>query len=59
MDHLDSKIAKESRRKKSGLCTISGEKFSEESVLTTLVPKKYVALSVGSINVDQRFVESP
>ena len=31
---------------------------NEESVLTALIPKKPVALSIGRINIDQRVVEN-
>ena len=57
-DPLDLTIAKKRRRTKSALCVISGETFGRESVLTVLVPKKPVALSVGSINVDQSAVKN-
>ena len=53
IDYLDLTIAKESRRRESALCAISGGKFGKESVLTALVRKKLVALSVGSINVTE------
>ena len=59
MDYLDLTIVKESGRTEPALCAISGEKFSRESVLTTLVPKKPITLLVGSINVDQSVVENP
>ena len=58
MYYLDLTVAKESRRIKSSLYAISGKMFGKESVLTVLVSKKYVALPVGSINVDQRVVEN-
>ena len=57
MDHLDLTIAKESRRTVSALCKISGKTLSKGFVLTTFVPKKPVALSVGSINIDHRVVK--
>ena len=52
MDHLDLTVARENRRIESALCTISGKTLGKESVLTTLAPKKPVALSVSSINID-------
>ena len=58
MDHLDL-TTKESKRKEFVLCAISGENLGKESVLTALVPKKPVALSVGSISVYQRDVGDP
>ena len=54
MDHLNLTIAKESR----SACAISGKTFRKESVLTGLVSTKPVALSVDSINIDQRVVEN-
>ena len=48
IDYLDLTIAKENRRTESALSTISGKSFGKESVLTALVPKKPVALSVDS-----------
>ena len=59
VDHLDLKIAKESRRTETALCAISGEKLGKESVLTALVPKKPVAQSLGSTNINQRVLENP
>ena len=58
MDYLDLTTATESRRTESVPCAISGKIFGNESVLTTLTPKKPVALSVGSIDVDQRVLEN-
>ena len=58
MDYLDLTIATESRRTESVPCAILGKIFGNESVLTTLTPKKPVALSVGSIDVDQRVLEN-
>ena len=52
MDHFNLTIAKESGRTESALCTVSGKTFGKESVLTALVPKKPVALSVGIIKID-------
>ena len=57
LDDLVLTIAKKSERTESALCTISGGPLDEESVLTALVPKEPVALSVRSINVDPRVVE--
>ena len=54
VDHLNLTIAKE--RTESSLCAISGKKFDKISAITALVSKKPVALSVGSINFDQRVV---
>ena len=51
MNPLDLTIEKESKAE-SALCVISVKTFGKESVLTSLLPKKLVALSVGSINVD-------
>ena len=58
MDHLDLTIVKESKIIRSAFCAISGDTFGKESVLTALVPKKSVAPSVGSINVDQRVIKN-
>ena len=52
MEYLDLTIVKERRRTESALCAISGETFGKESMITTLVPKKPVSLSVGRINID-------
>ena len=57
MDHLDLTIEKESKTE-SALGAISGKTFDKGSVLTALVPKKPVGLSVSNINIDQRVVES-
>ena len=57
MDNLDLMIAKEKRKTESALCAISGKTFGKEFILTALVPKKPVAMSVGIINVDQKVVE--
>ena len=55
LDHLDLTIANETRRTESALCAISGEMFDKESVpRALLVPKNAVALSVGSIKIDQK-----
>ena len=51
MDYLDLTIKKK-KRTESASCAISGKPFGKEAVLTVLVPKKHLALSVGSINVD-------
>ena len=59
MDYLDLTIAKESRRTEAALCAMLGKNIGKESILTALVPKKSVALSVGSINVDQKVGENP
>ena len=58
MDHLNITIAKESGRAEFSLRAISGKTFGKESVRTVLVPEKPVALSVGSIDIDQRVVEN-
>ena len=52
MDYLDLTITKESRKTESALCAILGKTFGKESVVTALVPKKPVALTVSSINID-------
>ena len=57
MDHLDLMMAKISRTK-SAPSANSGKPFGKESGLANLVPKKPVAMSVGSINIDQRVVEN-
>ena len=54
MDHLDLAVAKESKRTESVLSAISGKMFENETVLTTLMPNKSVALSAASINLDQK-----
>ena len=54
MDHLDLAVAKESKRTESVLSAISGKMFENETVLTTLMPIKSVALSAASINLDQK-----
>ena len=59
MKYLDLTIAKGSRRTEPSLCAISRKMFGKELLLTVSVSKKPVALSVGSINVDQRVVENP
>ena len=58
MNHLGLTIEKESRKTECALYAISGEMFSKECVLTTSTPNKYVALSVGSINIDKKVVEN-
>ena len=58
-EYLDLKIAKESRRTESALCSISGKTFHKEAVLTTLVPTKSVAQPVGSIKLDQKVGGKP
>ena len=58
MDHRDLTIVKQSRKTESSLCTISMKTFRKKSVLKALVPKKSVALSVSSIDIDQRVVEN-
>ena len=58
MDYPDLTIATESRRTEYVPCAISGKMFGNESILTTLTQKKPVALSVGSIDVDQRVLEN-
>ena len=61
LDYMDPShltIAKARRRTKYALCAISEKTFGKKSVLTALVPKKPVALSVGNINIDQRVVEN-
>ena len=57
MHHLDLMMAKCSRAE-SVLCAISGTKIGKESVLSSLMPKQSVVLSVGSINVNQTVVEN-
>ena len=57
MDHPDFTIAKERGKTESALSAILGRTFGNESVLTVLMPKETVALSAGSINIDQRIVE--
>ena len=57
MYHLGLAAAKESRRTEPTLREISGKIFDKKFVRTTLVPKKAVALSVGSININQRVVK--
>ena len=52
MNHLDLTVARESRKTESTFSATSGKTFRKESVLTALVPKKPIALSVGSINID-------
>ena len=52
MDHLDLTVAKECRRTGFAFCAISGKTFGKESILTALVLKKPVALSVDSIIID-------
>ena len=55
LDHLDLASSKESKRTESACCAISGQVFSEETVLTASVTQKYIALSSAvSMNIDQR-----
>ena len=58
MDHLYLTIEEESRRTQSALWVILGKTFGKESAQTIIVPKKPVALSVASINIDQEVVEN-
>ena len=57
IDHLDLMIAKISRTV-SAYSANSGKTFGKESGLTNLVPKKPVAMSIGSINNDRRAIEN-
>ena len=58
IDHLDLITAKYIKRTESALHVISWKVFGKKSVLTALVPRKPVVLSVSSINIDQRVVEN-
>ena len=58
MDYFGLTIAKQNKRTEFALCEISGKTFGKESILTALVPKKPVALSVGSMNINEKVVEN-
>ena len=58
LDHFDSAISKESKRKESACCAISGNLFGKETVLTASVPQKHTTLSSAvSINIDLRALQ--
>ena len=59
LDHLDLAISKESKRKESACCAISGKSFGKETVLTASVPQKYVTLlsSAVSMNIGLRALQ--
>ena len=58
LDHLDLAISKGSKRTESACGAISGKSFGKETVLTALVPQKYIALSSAvSMNIDQRSLQ--
>ena len=58
MDHLDLTIAKKVEGQSLLFAHFKVKRFGKESVLTALVSKNHVALSVVIISVDQRVVES-
>ena len=58
LDHFDLAISKESKRKESACCAISGNLFGKETVLTTSVPQKHTTLSSAvSMNIDLRALQ--
>ena len=57
LDHFDIAVVKESKRPESACCAISGKLFSEEAVLTSLVPQQSIALSAVCMNIDQRALQ--
>ena len=50
-------IAKKSRRTESALCATLEKTFDKGTVLTPVMPKKTIAPSAASINIDQRAFE--
>ena len=58
LDHFDLAISKESKRKESACCAISGNLFGKETVLPTSVPQKHTTLSSAvSMNIDLRALQ--
>ena len=53
-DHLDVAIAKGSKRKEPACCAIPRKTLGNETVIMASVPRKPIALSAVSINIDQR-----
>ena len=59
LDHLDLATSKGSKRTESACCAISGKSFGKETVLTALVPQKYIALSSAiSTNIERSLQDS-
>ena len=59
LDHLDLANSKESKRRESTCCAVSGKSFSKEIMLTASVPQNPVAQPAESTNLWHRRLGHP